>query len=303
MRFFQKLKAGLTKASSRLSGGVDAIAERKVLDDAAIEELEDLLIQADLGADVALRASAAVAEGRYGKKIAAAEIKRLLADEVARILEPVAKPLPLYAAKPQVVLVVGVNGSGKTTTIGKLASQLKGAGKSVMIAAGDTFRAAAIEQLQVWGDRAGVPVIAKTVGSDAAGVAFDALEQARAAGTDILMIDTAGRLQNRTDLMEELSKIVRVIRKFDPDAPHNTLLVLDATVGQNAISQADVFLKTADVTGLVMTKLDGTAKGGILVALAQKFSLPIHAIGIGEQIDDLQPFDPEEFAQALTGAD
>jgi len=302
MRFFQKLKAGLTKASSRLSGGVDAIAERKVLDDAAIEELEDLLIQADLGADVALRASAAVAEGRYGKKIAAAEIKRLLADEVARILEPVAKPLPLYAAKPQVVLVVGVNGSGKTTTIGKLASQLKGAGKSVMIAAGDTFRAAAIEQLQVWGDRAGVPVIAKTVGSDAAGVAFDALEQARAAGTDILMIDTAGRLQNRTDLMEELSKIVRVIRKFDPDAPHNTLLVLDATVGQNAISQADVFLKTADVTGLVMTKLDGTAKGGILVALAQKFSLPIHAIGIGEQIDDLQPFDPEEFAQALTGA-
>ena len=302
MRFFQKLKDRLTKASSRISGGVDAIAERKVLDDAAIEELEDLLIQADLGADVALRASAAVAEGRFGKKIAAEEIKRLLASEVARILEPVARPLPLYAAKPQVVLVVGVNGSGKTTTIGKLASQLRGAGKSVMIAAGDTFRAAAIEQLQVWGDRAGVPVIAKSVGSDAAGVAFDALEQARAAGTDILMIDTAGRLQNRTDLMEELSKIVRVIRKFDPEAPHNTLLVLDATVGQNAISQADVFLKTADVTGLVMTKLDGTAKGGILVALAQKFSLPIHAIGVGEQIDDLQPFDPEEFAQALTGA-
>lgn len=303
MRFFQKLKDRLTKASSRISGGVDAIAERKVLDDAAIEELEDLLIQADLGADVALRASAAVAEGRFGKKIAAEEIKRLLASEVARILEPVARPLPLYAAKPQVVLVVGVNGSGKTTTIGKLASQLRGAGKSVMIAAGDTFRAAAIEQLQVWGDRAGVPVIAKSVGSDAAGVAFDALEQARAAGTDILMIDTAGRLQNRTDLMEELSKIVRVIRKFDPEAPHNTLLVLDATVGQNAISQADVFLKTADVTGLVMTKLDGTAKGGILVALAQKFSLPIHAIGVGEQIDDLQPFDPEEFAQALTGAE
>ena len=303
MKFFQKLKDRLTKASSRISGGVDAIAERTVLDDAAIEALEDLLIQADLGADVALRASAAVAEGRYGKKIAAAEIKRLLAAEVARILEPVAKPLPLFAAKPQVILVVGVNGSGKTTTIGKLASQLKGAGKSVMIAAGDTFRAAAIEQLQVWGDRAGVPVIAKSVGSDAAGVAFDALEQARAAGTDILMIDTAGRLQNRTDLMEELSKIVRVIRKFDPEAPHNTLLVLDATVGQNAISQADVFLKTADVTGLVMTKLDGTAKGGILVALAQKFSLPIHAIGVGEQIDDLQPFDPEEFAQALTGAE
>ena len=302
MKFFQKLKDRLTKVSSKISGGVEAIAERKVLDDAAIEELEDLLIQADLGADVALQASAAVAEGRFGKKIAAEEIKRLLAGEVARILEPVAKPLPLMAAKPQVILVVGVNGSGKTTTIGKLASQLKGAGKSVMIAAGDTFRAAAIEQLQVWGDRAGVPVIAKAVGADAAGVAFDALEQARAAGTDILMIDTAGRLQNRADLMSELEKMVRVIRKFDASAPHNTLLVLDATVGQNAISQADVFLKTADVTGIVMTKLDGTAKGGILVALAQKFNLPIHAIGVGEQIDDLQPFDPEEFARALTGA-
>ena len=302
MKFFQKLKDRLTKASSKISGGVEAIAERTVLDDAAIEALEDLLIQADLGADVALRASAAVAEGRFGKKIAAAEIKRLLAAEVARILEPVAKPLPLHAAKPQVILVVVVNGSGKTTTIGKLAAQLKGAGKSVMIAAGDTFRAAAIEQLQVWGDRAGVPVIAKAVGADAAGVAYDALEQARAAGTDILMIDTAGRLQNRADLMSELEKMVRVIRKFDPDAPHNTLLVLDATVGQNAISQADVFLKTADVTGIVMTKLDGTAKGGILVALAQKFGLPIHAIGVGEQIDDLQPFDPEEFARALTGA-
>jgi len=303
MKFFQKLKDRLTNVSSRISGGVEAIAERKVLDDAAIEELEDLLIQADLGADVALRASAAVAEGRFGKKIAAEEIKRLLATEVARILDPVARPLPLHAtARPQVILVVGVNGSGKTTTIGKLAAQLKGAGKSVMIAAGDTFRAAAIEQLQVWGERAGVPVIAKTVGADAAGVAYDALEQARSAGTDILMIDTAGRLQNRTDLMDELEKMVRVIRKFDPEAPHNTLLVLDATVGQNAINQADVFLKTADVTGIVMTKLDGTAKGGILVALAQKFGLPIHAIGVGEQVDDLQPFDPEEFAQALTGA-
>lgn len=302
MRFFQKLKDRLVKASSKISGGLDAIAERKTLDDAALEELEELLIQADLGVDVAMRASAAVAEGRYGKKIAADEIKRLLATEIARILEPVAKPLPLFNAKPQVVLVVGVNGSGKTTTIGKLASQLKAAGKNVMIAAGDTFRAAAIEQLQVWGERAGVPVIAKQVGSDAAGVAFDALEQARANGTDILLIDTAGRLQNRADLMSELEKIVRVIRKFDPDAPHNTLLVLDATVGQNAINQADIFSKTADVTGLIMTKLDGTAKGGILVALAQKFGIPIHAIGVGEQIDDLQPFDPDEFARALTGA-
>ena len=302
MRFFQKLKDGLVKASSKISGGLDAIAERKTLDDAALEELEELLIQADLGVDVAMRASAAVAEGRFGKKIAADEIKRLLAAEVARILEPVARPLPLFAAKPQVVLVVGVNGSGKTTTIGKLAAQLKAAGKNVMIAAGDTFRAAAIEQLQVWGERAGVPVIAKQVGADAAGVAFDALEEARRNGTDILLIDTAGRLQNRADLMSELEKIVRVIRRFDPDAPHNTLLVLDATVGQNAISQADIFSKTADVTGLVMTKLDGTAKGGILVALAQKFGLPIHAVGVGEQIDDLQPFDPEEFARALTGA-
>ncbi len=302
MSFFKKMKERLFKASSKITGGVEAIADRKVLDDTALEELEDLLIQADLGVNVAMRASAAVAEGRFGKKIAANEITRLLSAEIARIVEPVAKPLPLYPdKKPQVILVVGVNGAGKTTTIGKLAAQLKGAGKSVVVAAGDTFRAAAIEQLQIWGERAGVPVIAKEVGADAAGVAFEAMEKAAEMGADILMIDTAGRLQNRADLMSELEKIVRVIRKGDETAPHNTLLVLDATVGQNAISQAEIFSQVADVSGLVMTKLDGTAKGGVLVALADKFGLPIHAIGVGEQVDDLQPFDPEEFADALTG--
>ena len=233
----------------------------------------------------------------------AREIKGLLATEIARIMDPVARPLPLYPTKPQVVLVVGVNGSGKTTTIGKLASQFKAAGKSVVIAAGDTFRAAAVEQLQVWGDRAGVPVLTAPEGSDPASLAFDAMTKAQADGADLLMIDTAGRLQNRADLMEELAKIVRVIRKKDETAPHNTLLVLDATTGQNALNQVDIFRKISDVSGLVMTKLDGTAKGGVLVALADKFGLPIHAIGVGEQIDDLAPFDPEEFAAALTGLD
>ncbi len=216
-------------------------------------------------------------------------------------MEPVARPMPLYSKRPQVVLVVGVNGSGKTTTIGKLASQFKAAGKSVVIAAGDTFRAAAVEQLQIWGDRAGVPVLTAPEGSDPASLAYDAMAQARKDGVDLLMIDTAGRLQNRADLMEELSKIVRVIRKQDETAPHNTLLVLDATTGQNALSQVEIFQKIADVSGLIMTKLDGTAKGGVLVALADKFGLPIHAIGVGEQIDDLAPFDPEEYAAALTG--
>ena len=244
-----------------------------------------------------------MAEGRIGKKLSVSEIKSLMAVEITRIMEPVARPMPLYTHKPQVVLVVGVNGSGKTTTIGKLASQFKAAGKTVVIAAGDTFRAAAVEQLQVWGDRAGVPVLTAPEGSDPASLAFDAMTKAEADGADLLMIDTAGRLQNRGDLMEELSKIVRVIRKKDPDAPHNTLLVLDATTGQNAIQQVKVFQELADVTGLVMTKLDGTAKGGVLVALADKFGLPIHAIGVGEQIDDLAPFDPEDFANALVGID
>jgi fused signal recognition particle receptor len=276
---------------------------RRILDDAMLESLEDLLIQADMGVETATRVTANIAEGRFGKKIGATELRQALADEVARIMEPVARPLPLYPQKPQVVLVVGVNGSGKTTTIGKLASQFRAAGKKVVIAAGDTFRAAAVEQLQVWGQRAGVPVLTAPEGSDPASLAFDALTQAQAEGADLLMIDTAGRLQNRADLMEELAKIVRVIRKVDPTAPHNTLLVLDATTGQNAVMQVEIFRKIADVSGLVMTKLDGTAKGGVLVSLADKFGLPIHAIGVGEQIDDLSPFDPQEFARALVGLD
>ncbi|MEP1839141.1 MULTISPECIES: signal recognition particle-docking protein FtsY [Alphaproteobacteria] len=276
---------------------------RRVLDDAMLEQLEELLISSDMGVDTALRVTANMAEGRLGRKLSVEEIKTLMSDEVARIMEPVARPLPLYAKTPQVVLVVGVNGSGKTTTIGKLASQFRAAGKKVVIAAGDTFRAAAVEQLQVWGERAGVPVLTAPQGSDPASLAFDAMGKAQEDGADLLLIDTAGRLQNRGDLMEELAKIVRVIRKKDPDAPHNTLLVLDATTGQNALNQVKVFQEISDVSGLVMTKLDGTAKGGVLVALADKFGLPIHAIGVGEQIDDLQAFDPQEFADALTGLD
>lgn len=287
----------------RLFGARPARPEepRRVLDDAMLESLEELLIQADMGVDTAVRVTANIAESRFGKKISTSELRAALATEVSRILAPVARPLPLYPQKPQVVLVVGVNGSGKTTTIGKLASQFKAAGKSVVIAAGDTFRAAAVDQLRIWGDRAGVPVLTAPEGSDPASLAFDALTKAQEDGADLLMIDTAGRLQNRADLMEELAKIVRVIRKKDPTAPHNTLLVLDATTGQNAVTQVEIFRKIADVSGLVMTKLDGTAKGGVLVALADKFGLPIHAIGVGEQIDDLSPFDPDEFARALVG--
>ena len=285
----------------RLFGRTNPDAPRRVLDDAMLESLEELLIAADMGVDTALRVTANIAEGRFGKRVSTPELRAALAAEIARIMTPVAKPMPIYPTKPQVVLVVGVNGSGKTTTIGKLASQFKTAGKSVVIAAGDTFRAAAVEQLQIWGQRAGVPVMTAPEGSDPASLAFDAMGQAQAIGADLLLIDTAGRLQNRADLMEELSKIVRVIRKKDPTAPHNTLLVLDATTGQNALLQVEIFRKIADVSGLVMTKLDGTAKGGVLVALADKFGLPIHAIGVGEQIDDLSAFDPDDFAKALVG--
>jgi fused signal recognition particle receptor len=332
MSFFNKLKSRLTRSSAKLDEGLaaiiaepprpapaeparpgllgriigrseDATAPRRVLDEAMLESLEELLIAADMGVETAIAVTANLAEGRLGKRLSVTEVKTALAAEIARILEPVARPLPLYPARPQVVLVVGVNGSGKTTTIGKLASQLRAAGKSVVIAAGDTFRAAAVEQLQVWGQRAGVPVLTAPEGSDPASLAFDAMTRAQADGTDLLLIDTAGRLQNRADLMEELAKIVRVIRKKDPTAPHNTVLVLDATTGQNALSQVETFRKLADVSGLVMTKLDGTAKGGVLVALADRFGLPIHAIGVGEQIDDLAPFDPNEFARALVGLD
>ncbi|AUH63116.1 signal recognition particle-docking protein FtsY [Paracoccus zhejiangensis] len=283
-------------------GAPAATAEpRRALDDEMLEALEDMLIQADMGVETALRVTANIAEGRMGRRVSSIELKELLAGEVTRIMAPVARPLPIYPKKPQVVLVVGVNGSGKTTTIGKLASQFRAAGKKVVIAAGDTFRAAAVEQLQVWGQRAGVPVMTAPEGSDPASLAFDAMTRAEAEGADLLMIDTAGRLQNRADLMEELAKIVRVIRKKDPTAPHNTLLVLDATTGQNALSQVETFQKLADVSGLVMTKLDGTARGGVLVALADRFGLPIHAIGVGEQIDDLDAFDANEFARALVG--
>jgi len=276
---------------------------KRKFDDDMLEQLEELLIASDMGVDTAMRVAANMAQGNLGSRLSTSEIKKLLADEIEHIMENVAQPLPIYPKHPQVVLVVGVNGSGKTTTIGKLASQFKGAGKNVVIAAGDTFRAAAVEQLQIWGDRANVPVLVAPEGSDPASLAFDALEKAQQEKADLLMIDTAGRLQNRTDLMEELAKIVRVLKKKDPEAPQNTILVLDATTGQNAISQVETFREIAEVSGLIMTKLDGTAKGGVLVALADKFGLPIHAIGVGEQIDDLAPFDPAEFAQALTGSD
>jgi fused signal recognition particle receptor len=297
----QTPKPGLLARALGAVTGTETVKTR-ILDDAMLESLEELLITADMGVETALKLSARIADGRFGKRVSTPEIKRALAAEIARILEPVARPLPIYAKRPQVVLVVGVNGSGKTTTIGKLASQLKGAGKSVVIAAGDTFRAAAVEQLQIWGERAGVPVMTAPQNSDPASLAFEAMTRAEDDGADILLIDTAGRLQNRADLMEELAKIVRVIRKKDPEAPHNTVLVLDATTGQNALSQVEIFQKIADVSGLVMTKLDGTAKGGILVALADRFALPIHAIGVGEKIDDLAPFDPADFARALTGS-
>lgn len=287
----------------RLFGQAAPAEPRRELDDEMLEQLEEMLIQADMGVETALRVTANIAEGRMGRRISATELKELLAAEIARIMAPVARPLPIYPKRPQVVLVVGVNGSGKTTTIGKLASQFKAAGKNVVIAAGDTFRAAAVEQLQVWGQRAGVPVMTAPEGSDPASLAFDAMTRAEAEGADLLMIDTAGRLQNRQDLMEELAKIVRVIRKKDPSAPHNTLLVLDATTGQNALSQVETFQKLADVSGLVMTKLDGTARGGVLVALADRLGLPIHAIGVGEQIDDLDAFDARDFARALVGLD
>ena len=276
---------------------------KRKFDDDMLEQLEELLIASDMGVDTAMRVAANMAQGNLGSRLSTSEIKKLLADEIEQIMENVAQPLPIYPKHPQVVLVVGVNGSGKTTTIGKLASQFKEAGKNVVIAAGDTFRAAAVEQLQIWGDRANVPVLVAPEGSDPASLAFDALEKAQQEEADLLMIDTAGRLQNRTDLMEELAKIVRVLKKKDPEAPQNTILVLDATTGQNAISQVENFREIAEVSGLIMTKLDGTAKGGVLVALADKFGLPIHAIGVGEQIDDLAPFDPAEFAQALTGSE
>jgi len=299
--WWQRLSGGLKRTSASIGGAVADLVVKRKLDQAMLDEIEDVLIRADLGVDSAARIAAAVGEGRYDKSITADEVKAVVAAEVEKVLAPVAKPLAMGEAKPFVVLVVGVNGSGKTTTIGKLAAKFRAEGRSVMLAAGDTFRAAAIDQLKIWGRRSGASVIARSSGADAAGVAFDALTEARGEKIDVLLVDTAGRLQNKAVLMEELQKIVRVMKKIEPRAPHAVLLVLDATVGQNALSQVEVFRDIAGVSGLAMTKLDGTARGGILVALAAKFGLPVHFIGVGEGIDDLAPFSAKDFAQAIAG--
>ena len=298
--WFQRLKAGLGKTSSKLSDGITGLFTKRKLDAATLDDLEDLLIQSDIGVPTAHRITSAISKGRFEKGISADEVRAILSEEVERVLAPVAKPLTLDAEKrPHVIMMVGVNGTGKTTTIGKLAAQYKRDGKSVMLAAGDTFRAAAIDQLKVWGERTQCPVVARAVGSDSSGLAYDALKDAQTAGVDVLLLDTAGRLQNKQILMEELEKVVRVLKKLDPSAPHDVVLVLDATTGQNALGQVEVFRDRAGVTGLVMTKLDGTARGGILVAIAEKFGLPVHAVGVGEGIDDLQPFEAGEFARAI----
>jgi fused signal recognition particle receptor len=301
--WWQRLTGGLKRTSSSIGTALSDLVVKRKLDAAMIEEIEEVLIRADLGVETAGRIAAALGEGRFDKAISPEEVKAVLAAEVEKLLTPVAKPLAIGGAKPFVILVAGVNGSGKTTTIGKLAAKLSAEGRKVVLAAGDTFRAAAIDQLKIWGTRTGAQVIAREPGSDAAGLAFDALSAAKADGADVLIVDTAGRLQNRAELMSELEKMVRVLKKVDPDAPHAVLLVLDATVGQNALSQVEAFRKTAGVTGLVMTKLDGTARGGILVALAQKFALPIHFIGVGEGVDDLAPFAARDFAKAIAGLD
>jgi fused signal recognition particle receptor len=302
--WWQRLSGGLKRTSASIGTAISDLVSKRKLDAATLEELEELLIRADLGVDVAARIAAAIADGRYDKQVSDAEVKAILSAEVEKVLAPVAKPLAIDAsAKPFVILVVGVNGSGKTTTIGKLAARFRHEGRSVMLAAGDTFRAAAIDQLKIWGQRTGTKVIAKEQGSDPASTAFEAVSAAKAEGAEILIMDTAGRLQNRTELMSELEKIVRVMKKVDASAPHAVLLVLDATVGQNALSQAAEFTRTAGVTGLVMTKLDGTARGGILVALAAKHKLPVHFIGVGESVDDLAPFAARDFANAIAGID
>ena len=299
-----RLTAGLRRTSANLTGGIGAIFTGRRLDEAALEELEELLITSDLGAATAAELTAALARQRFGTEVTATEVRRALADHIAELLAPVEAPLVIDdEARPHVILVAGVNGTGKTTTIGKLARRLRSDGRRVMLVAGDTFRAAAVEQLTIWGERAGAPVVSRPDGGDPAGLAFDALEQAKAEGVDVLLIDTAGRLQNKAHLMAELQKIDRVLKKLDPRAPHSRLLVLDATTGQNALNQVDVFREAIAVDGLVMTKLDGTAKGGVLVALARRFGVPVVAIGIGEGVDDLRPFDARAFANALMGLD
>jgi fused signal recognition particle receptor len=300
--FFSRLKQGLARSTQKLTEGISAIIRKRRLDDAALEELEELLISADLGPAVAAQVIEGFRRTRFGKEVSEEEIRAALAEELAAILAPVALEMPVDPAlKPQVVLVVGVNGTGKTTTIGKLAQMYREQGKRVVMVAGDTFRAAAVEQLQVWGQRTGCEVIAGAAGADAAGLGFDALTRARAQGADLLLIDTAGRLHNKSALMEELRKIIRVLRKQDASAPHSVLLVLDATTGQNALAQVRVFKEMVDVTGLVVTKLDGSARGGVVVALAESFGIPVHAVGVGEQAGDLRPFDAAEFAKGLVG--
>ena len=302
LSWFQRLKAGLFRTSSQLTGQITALFTKRKLDDETLEELEDLLIQADLGVETALRVTDTLASERYGKDVTGEDVTRIMATEIVKVLKPVAKPLALdLSHKPHVILVVGVNGTGKTTTIGKLAAKLSGSGLKVMLAAGDTFRAAAIEQLKIWADRTGSTFIGTKLGADAAGLAYEAFEKAKAEKSDVLIIDTAGRLQNKTELMAELEKIVRVLGKLDPDAPHTVLQTLDATTGQNALQQVEIFRNIAGVNGLIMTKLDGTARGGILVAIAAKHKLPVYFIGVGEGIDDLEPFEAEDFASAIAG--
>jgi len=302
LSWWRRLSTGLKRTSSSLGTAVADLVTKRKLDRAMLDDIEDVLLRADLGTEVAARIADAVGAGRYDKTISADDVKSVVATEVEKVLSPVARPLVIDATqKPFVILVVGVNGSGKTTTIGKLAAKLSAEGRNVMLAAGDTFRAAAIEQLKIWGERASSPVISGAQGSDSASLAFNALSAAREQKLDVLLIDTAGRLQNKAELMNELEKVVRVIKKVDASAPHAVLLVLDATVGQNALSQVEAFHRTAGVTGLVMTKLDGTARGGILVALAEKHKLPVHFIGVGEGVDDLAPFTARDFAHAIAG--
>jgi fused signal recognition particle receptor len=302
--WWSRLRQGLARSSDSIGSGLVSIFTKRKLDGAMLDDLEDVLVRADLGVATASRISGLVGKGRYDKTIEVEDVKEILAAEVERVLSPCARPLEINAAvKPTVILVVGVNGSGKTTTIGKLAAQFSNEGSRVVLAAGDTFRAAAIEQLRIWGARLGCEVIARGQGSDASALAFDAMRAARETGADVLLMDTAGRLQNRAELMAELEKIIRTMKKVDAAAPHAVLLVLDATVGQNAMNQVEIFGKVAGVTGLVMTKLDGTARGGILVAIAEKFRLPIHYIGIGEGANDLAAFDARDFARAIAGMD
>lgn len=302
LSWFERLRRGLLRSSNSLSDSISGIFTKRKLDEDTLQDLEDVLIQADLGLETAMRVTDALSSGRYGKDVTGEEVRNIMGAEIEKVLGPVAKPLELdLSHKPHVILVVGVNGTGKTTTIGKLAAKLTAGGLKVMLAAGDTFRAAAIEQLHIWGERTGSPVVSSKLGADAAGLAYDAWKQAKDAGSDVLIIDTAGRLQNKAELMDELAKIVRVLGKHDPEAPHTVLQTLDATTGQNALNQVEIFKNIAGVNGLVMTKLDGTARGGILVAISAKHKLPIYFIGVGEGVDDLEPFAAKDFARAIAG--